>query len=90
MAVADKLIAMDESFKMEVDKYIKIYQVQNGLSIDEATQLAKQTAMANRLAAYFRNKPGALQKIDNLRKIADTMDSAFAVYGNQVAEMDAV
>ena len=76
MAVADKLVTMDESFKMEVDKYIKIYQVQNGLSLDEATQLAKQTAMANRLAAYFRSKPGALSKIDNLRKIADTMDSA--------------
>ena len=76
MAVADQLVKMDENFALQVENYTKIYQTQNGLSLDEATKLAKQTALANRLASLFKGKPGALQKIDNWRKIADTMSTS--------------
>lgn len=76
MAVADQLVTLDEEFASQVEKYTKLYQTQNGLSLDEATKLAKQTAMANRLAAFFKGKPNALRKVDDLRKIADTMTTA--------------
>jgi hypothetical protein len=76
MAVADQLVTLDEEFASQVEKYTKLYQTQNGLSLDEATKLAKQTAMANRLAAFFKGKANALRKVDDLRKIADTMTTA--------------
>lgn len=76
MVVADQLVTADETFASEVDKYARIYQTQNGLSVDEATKLAKQTAMANRLAAFFKGKPGALQKVDNIRKVVDSMQNS--------------
>ena len=76
MAVADQLVEVDENFAYQVDKYAKIYQVQNNMSVDEATKLAKQTALANRLANFFRTKAELLRKPDVLRKVADTMQTA--------------
>ncbi len=76
MAVADKLVGLDEEFASQVEKYARIYQTQNGLSLDEATKLAKQTAMANRLAAFFKNKPGVLRSSENISKIVETMETS--------------
>ena len=78
MEIADTLITMDETFSTQVDKFAQIYQTQNNMSIDEATTLAKQTAIANRIASYYVNKPSALSSVDNLRKIADIMSNSLA------------
>lgn len=78
MEIADTLMTMDETFSTQVDKFAQIYQTQNNMSIDEATTLAKQTAMANRIASYYANKPSALSSVDNLRKIADIMSNSLA------------
>lgn len=77
MSVADKLMTADEEFAKSVDIYTKEYQRQ-GKSIDEATQLAKQTAMANRMAAFFANKPGIFTRKDLIKKVINTMDNALA------------
>ena len=86
MAVADQLVEMDRDFAYQVDKYTKIYQTQNNMSLEDATQLAKQTAMANRLAFYFRGKPGALQKTKNIKKIIESMQNAITPIDTGIEE----
>lgn len=86
MAVADKLVELDEEFASQVEKYVKIYQTQNGLDIDEATKLAKQTAMANRLAAFFKGKPNALIKVENIKKAVETMETSLSPIEGETIE----
>lgn len=90
MAVADQLVTMDEEFAAAVEKYTKIYQTQNGMALDEATKLAKQTAMANRLAAFFKGKPGALRKTENIRRITDTIQNALEPVSVETVEGEIV
>jgi len=75
ISVADKLMGINEEFSKAVDIYAKEYMRQ-GIAEDEALKRAKQTAMANLMARYFKEKPGVFTRIDLVRKIVDTMDTA--------------
>ena len=76
MDIADQLVSLDPDFSQQVDKYTKIYQTQNGLSLDEATKLARQTALANRLAVYFKSNPNALKNVKHIKEIVKTMQNS--------------
>lgn len=76
MSVADQLVEVDEDFAYKVEQNTKNYQTQNNLSVDEATRLAKQTVLGTRLASFFKNKPGALRDIKNIRKILGIMQES--------------
>ena len=72
LSVADKLMSVNEEFSKAVDIYAKEYMRQ-GIAEDEALKRAKQTAMANLMARYLKDKPGVFTRIALERKIADVL-----------------
>jgi len=77
MAIADQLVEIDDDFKYKVEQNSKNYQIQNKLSVEEATKLAKQTVLGTRIANYFnKDNAGALKNPKNFHKFLEIMQNS--------------